>query len=364
MPDSLPDPILPADAPSGPAPARRSPWEGGSDRSLAKTAAIAAGLLLVVGAIGAVAHFGMDRLLEPFGRQPTSAELTARIADCQRERDWACAAGAWTSWLKLHPRDANAMANLGIALNREDKHAEAAVQFKRAIDGGEGAYDLFAFYADSLEHLGRDDEAIDWSYKALSIVPRLVDVRGNLARMLVSRHRPYEALSLLESFDAATVDAGRPAYFQGERIAIESVLADRSTPAAADAKAPSLRLPSFERHFFAPVALGGAAPAPFLVDTGATEMAISQRLLADSGARWRTTQAQVTMLTADGRKVSAQAITIAVIHVGPFELRDVQAVVCADCQPLLGQSALARFDLQSTRTQGVEFLTLTPRTGG
>jgi clan AA aspartic protease (TIGR02281 family) len=358
MPDHPPDLPPPAAVPAADlVAARRSPWEAGAHRSLGRTVAIVAAMLAAIAAVAAVGHFGVDRLLEVVGRQPTSAELQARIAGCQREGDWACIEGGWTSWLKLHPDDANAMANLGIALNREDRHAEAVVQFKHAIEACEGAYDLFAYYADSLKHVGRVDEAIDWSYKSLSLVPRLVDVRGNLAKMLVAHHRPYEALSLLQSFDAATVATGRPAYFEGERIAIESGLAGQ--PAAT----PSLRLPSFERHFFAPVRLGNAHPAAFLIDTGATRMAIGQHLLAESGARYRVVQAQVTMVTADGRKVVAQAITIDVMQVGPFELRDVPAVVCADCQALLGQSALSRFDLQSTRTQGVEFLTLTPRMG-
>jgi hypothetical protein len=38
-------------------------------------------------------------------------------------------------------------------------------------------------------------------------------------------------------------------------------------------------------------------------------------------------------------------------------------VRCEHCAALLGQASLSHFDLQSTRTQGVEFLTLTPRGG-
>jgi phage FluMu protein Com len=49
--------------------------------------------------------------------------------------------------------------------------------------------------------------------------------------------------------------------------------------------------------------------------------------------------------------------------VGPFVLHDVPAVRCAHCVALLGQSSLSHFDLRSSRAQGVEFLTLTPRSG-
>jgi hypothetical protein len=36
-------------------------------------------------------------------------------------------------------------------------------------------------------------------------------------------------------------------------------------------------------------------------------------------------------------------------------------VTCKGCVPLLGQSALSRFDLKSSKVQGVEFLSLALR---
>ena len=54
---------------------------------------------------------------------------------------------------------------------------------------------------------------------------------------------------------------------------------------------------------------------------------------------------------------------IASLRVGPYVLHDVPAVRCEHCVALLGQASLSHFDLHSTRTQGVEFLTLTPRGG-
>ena len=250
-------------------------------------------------------------------------------------------------------------------MNQRDDHAHAVVEFKHAIDAGEGAYDLFGWYADSLANLGRNDEAIDWSYKSLSIVPQLVDVRGKLARLLVAQHRPYEALSVLESFDATQESNGRQGYFEGQRIAIESGLADASPAAPGQGpEAKALRLPVMGSHFYAPVALGGGKPGAFVVDTGASVTTITPELLRESKVDYRVLQPVVTMTTADGRHVSAQGISISSLAVGPYVLHDVSAVLCTHCVALLGQSALAHFDLRSSRTQGVEFLTLTPRGAG
>jgi clan AA aspartic protease (TIGR02281 family) len=248
-------------------------------------------------------------------------------------------------------------------MSHRDDDAHAVVEFKRAIDGGEGAYDLFAWYADSLARVGRPDEAIAWSYKSLSLVPNLVDVRGKLAKLLVAQGRPYEALSLLGSFDADAVAKGHEAYFEGPRIALESALNAGGPAAAASAPSGSLRLPVMGSHFYAPVALGSGKSQAFLVDTGATVTTVPPELLDEAKVDYRVLQSVVTMTTADGRRVSAQGITIASLSVGPWLLHDVPAVRCAHCVALLGQSSLSHFDLRSSRTQGVEFLTLTPRGG-
>ena len=41
--------------------------------------------------------------------------------------------------------------------------------------------------------------------------------------------------------------------------------------------------------------------------------------------------------------------------------KNVPAVACADCISLLGQASLTKFDMQSVRAQGVDFLLLAPR---
>lgn len=138
------------------------------------------GLVLVVQAGGSVLA------------APTADEYKNGVAPCMRVRAYDCAEKNWIQYLRLRPTDSNGVANLGIVLNLQGKHPEAVAQFQKAIAMGEGTYDLFAYYARSLQALGRVDEAIDWSYKALAVVPDLVDVRGDLAKLLVSKGRHYE----------------------------------------------------------------------------------------------------------------------------------------------------------------------------
>ncbi len=367
MPEPTFDPALPDPSPAGnenPLRPPRSAWDSGGDRSHVKTFVLASALMAAIG-LGALAVHADVRSLwrQKFGPPLTTDELRTRVATCERDNDLACAQDTLTTLLQRHPDDGVAHAQLGLVMHHRDDDAHAVLEFKRAIDGGEGTYDLFAWYADSLARMGRDAEAVDWSYKSLAIVPKLVDVRGKLAKLLVAQGKPYEALSLLESFDADAAASGHPGYFEGQRIAIESVLTTNAAGASAGAEAKSLRLPAFGSHFYAPVALGGGRSQAFLVDTGATVTTVTPELLDESKADYRVLQPVVTMTTADGRKVTAQGIRIASMTVGPYVLHDVPAVRCVHCIALLGQSSLSHFDLRSSRTQGVEFLTMTPRGG-
>lgn len=289
----------------------------------------------------------------------TPEDYKNAAAKCMRVRAYDCAQKNWEYLLRMRPTDTQAMANLGIVMNLRENHAGAIREFERAIDMGEGTYDLFAYYADSLEKVGRLDEAIDWSYRALEVVPRLVDVRGKLAKLLVARKRHYEALSILGAYDQQFSTPGQPAWFEGQRIAIEASLARQST--AAPRELAALRLPASGSHHYAPVTLGEARPEVFVVDTGASLLTLDDEFLERSKASYKVIRQMVPMKTADGRKVSGRTVLIQSVRVGPYDLKDVQAFACKGCVGLLGQSALGRFDLKSSKVKGVEFLALSPR---
>jgi len=338
-------------------------WDSNrTEKTRVKVFFIASLVLTIITALSLASVRGYERFL--FGRDRstlTATEFRELAVRCAASRDLACAQDNWAEYLRLYPIDGRGLANLGMVMNMRDDHAQAIVQFQKAVDAGEGAYDLFAYYADSLAKLGRIDEAIDWYYRALSVAPMLVDVRGSLATLLVNRQRPHEALALLQAFDAAAEARGRPAYFAGQRISIENTLRDTGTAAASGT--PPLRLPIYAGHYYAPVAFGSARPAPFMIDTGASRTTMSREILEKSKVNYRIVEPRVQLLTADGRKVQAQTVMLESLRVGPFELKDVHVVVCENCVSLLGQATLSRFNLQSSRVQGVEFLTMVGRSG-
>lgn len=316
-------------------------------------------VLLVALSIGSVL-FSRGYVQRFFNRDGMTAEdFRAQASRCVQLGDLKCQEISWRDYSRVRPDDPEGAARLGIVLNRRGKHQEAVDEIGRAVTLGAGSYDLFAYYADSHEKLGHLDEAIEWSYKSLSVAPDLVDVRGRLAQWLVKAKRPYEALSLLQSFDDRMTARGTTPYFAGQRISIETAISRAEGEKSSERSV--LRLPVFKDHFFAPVTIGASKPRAFMVDTGASRTSLSEAMLAESKVAYRVTDPQLKMRTADGRVVSARGIVLDALKVGPFELRNVPAIACGECIPLLGQASLSQFDMQSVRTQGVDFLLLARR---
>lgn len=78
---------------------------------------------------------------------------------CAQLRDWRRQESSWREYVRLRPDDSVGIARLGFVLNQRDKHEESIVHLKMSMDLGAGAYDLFAYYADSHEKLGHTGDA-------------------------------------------------------------------------------------------------------------------------------------------------------------------------------------------------------------
>ncbi|MFZ5637614.1 MAG: retroviral-like aspartic protease family protein [Pseudomonadota bacterium] len=257
--------------------------------------------------------------------------------------------------LERTPNDARLQANLAFALTLQGKDAEAIELYAKLVAGGEGTYDLFAFYAKSLEAVGRTDDAIAWNYRALSLVPQLVDVRGDLAKTLVKAGRPFEALSLLSSFDNELEDKGQSPYFRAQRIAIASSLPEASKVSGAKTVFKTVGIGG---RFHAVAVGSNGETLPLLIDTGATHTTMTREAFQMLGLKVPATTRYAGLRTADGREIVGQQFTAPVFQVGPYALRDLPIVLCEDCESLLGQSALERFDLKTSRVDGLDMLSM------
>lgn len=296
-------------------------------------------------------------LSAPARAQGSLAPVRERGEQCLRAGNYACAETAFSEMIKRRPAEPDGYALRGIARRRLERYDGAVADLERAMDLGAGTWDIFSSYAVSLRGLGRTGEAIEWSYKTLSVLGGLVDIRGGLATMLVADGRHYEALALLAGFDAYLETKGEKPFFAAQRLSIEAALERRG---AAGSRAP-LRLPRLDSVVYAPVSFGDGRNAAFVVDTGVTEVMLPRRMVREFNVRHQVTRAGVTARLADSRRVTGDAVQIAELSVGPFALKNVRGFVCDGCAALLGQEVLSRFDAQTSRVRGVEFMALTLR---
>jgi aspartyl protease family protein len=98
-------------------------------------------------------------------------------------------------------------------------------------------------------------------------------------------------------------------------------------------------------HFFAAGAINGR-PARFVVDTGATLVAISEREADRLGLEWRSGPRAMTATAGGG--VVAHGLTLHSLRIGDVEVFDVAALVVPADMPviLLGNSFLTRFSMR------------------
>ncbi|MBM4189948.1 MAG: SEL1-like repeat protein [Betaproteobacteria bacterium] len=110
-------------------------------------------------------------------------------------------------------------------------------------------------------------------------------------------------------------------------------------------------------HYFLPIRIGSGNYKRFMVDTGASALAMSTEELENSGAAYKIRNAFARATLADGSIIVGKIVTIAEVDVGGILMKNVRAFVCDTCSKLAGQSLLTRFDMRTTK----DAMLLSPR---
>jgi clan AA aspartic protease (TIGR02281 family) len=272
---------------------------------------------------------------------------------CLRAADYPCAEADFRAYVQKYPNDGRANARLAMALTEDGRHDEALPYYKRAGELGVATYDFYASYATSLDKTGHTDDAIKENYAALNLVPRLVDVRGNLADELVLKGRKAEALNLLGSFDQSLVDEGHPPYFTDQIARIKGVTENQTETAAqiqtpARAGTTEIALLSEQGTLHVPVLVNDSVALNFIVDSGASDVMVTEDVARTlmrngtlTGADYRGMR---TYMLADGTQTPSQMFILRSMKVGDHEIHNVTASISRRGGVLLlGQSFLRKF---------------------
>lgn len=285
-----------------------------------------------------------------------SSEYRTHAMQAAGRGELDCAIKNWQKVVDKNPLDTTAIANLAMLLAKAEQYEEAIPHFRKTIDLGAGAYDTFSWFATSLLRTGNHDEAIDWYYRALSVEPALRDITEELSSLLVLENRPYEAISLLANFGQTI---GSPHYFDARIISILYTL-EHGNEIEETKKA--VKAVSFDRHFYLPARLNeGGNIKIFLVDTGASYLTFNESFLQDEMVDFTTVKKTINMKIADGGIIEGKLVKLNYFELAGHKFEDVLAVVCDTCLSLLGQNVLDKFDMQTKKQSGIDFLYLQKR---
>ena len=281
---------------------------------------------------------------------------------CQRDGDIPCAESDLVAYTKKYPTDARAFAMLAIILTQDGRHKESLYYYQKAASMGVATYDLDAGYAKSLDATGQIDAAMARNRAALDIYPQLVVVREALANELVRKGRGKEALDLLESFDRQLEDQGGQPYFAaqikqiklnlGGDYAKQAAAEDKEAAAGAAAEAAPGQtiVKGRPEHgtLVVPISIDNAAPMEFVVDSGASMMAMPSENAAALFKAGRlgpgNFRGRGFTVLANGSMAPVDVYTLRSVTVGGREIDNVPISIYRGFGPnLLGQSFLRRF---------------------
>ena len=152
-----------------------------------------------------------------------------------------------------------------------------------------------------------------------------------------------------EGVTLVSADSGAAVFeYQGKKL--ERQLDSRTkAPAAKASQVETVQVYRDNRSMFRTVGSINGLPVGFLIDTGASSVAMNSAQARRLGIDFRV-QGDSTYVTTASQVVQAFYLTLERVKVGGIELRNVDAVVIDGPQPdevLLGMSFLGRIDMRN-----------------
>ncbi len=155
------------------------------------------------------------------GCERVKLDLYKRAQNCLRLGDIGAAIALLKKLIEEKGSNPDVYSLMASALVRAGLFSEAIVFFEKPGVVSECDLSVCRSYADSLDKVGRVDEAIEWYRRLLARTPTLSGETLSLARLLAKTSRQDEALQLLRSYDSERVKSGLRPLFSNE---IQSLL--------------------------------------------------------------------------------------------------------------------------------------------
>ena len=126
------------------------------------------------------------------------AVIASALIGIDRAGLWSSNAELWARAVRVTPRLARPVANLGNAYLWQKRHARAATEYRRCLRANPGAHEATLRLGEVYEQTGNQELALTQYREAVKVSPRSVDARYMAAALLREQGRHDEALALYE----------------------------------------------------------------------------------------------------------------------------------------------------------------------
>lgn len=252
---------------------------------------------------------------------------------------------------KLVPNNIDYMYSLAIMSFINTNYEKAEDYFSKIIDQGFLSSNVSYWYAKSLSSLGKDNEALKWHYQTLELDDNNLSNVIELLTILQKLKRSSEGLSLI---------AGYTALYPNDNVVFQlKPFQSMFLKSDTTSEKSSFSVPEINNQYIVPVFFPSLKEqTDYVIDTGAMYMSIPLSLYKSEIGPHKKTGKKLEIIGVGGSAGTGELIILDHLKVGNITLRNVEAIVCENCPPLLGQSALKRFHLNTVNKYGKNFLTI------
>jgi len=232
-----------------------------------------------------------------------------------------------------------------------EKFESAALAYQRVIGEGQAKPDDYRWYGKALA--GDNTEgAKEAFYQAIKLEPTNFAAAKDLMTYLMKEKNFVEALSVLGHYNTnypKTIGSW-------EKFALK--LKQDYVAFNSEFRLEEMRISGLTKFLFAPVQFStDSQPTVFLVDNEADNSQVDLKFLQSRGIGF-TEMGTVKLPTKNGNATEQKKIKISQMNVGPFVIKDFEAVACERCAFLLGKKVLRKMNYKEEVLEGIRFATL------
>ncbi len=327
---------------------------------LNKVFLVLAGLLIVGFAIQHQTYKGKTLAFNFYSAQmmagiisPSGAESLGNI--CFEIEKFECAAKAYNKAVTNNTQSERpfVLVNLGKSLTEIGQYQEAVGVFELVEDNTEAMVDAYQSYGLALQNSDLSERAIKAYYSGLTSSQLNDELVTNLVNLLKESNKYTDAISVIGSYLYRFPRKTKEWNIKVQSLFVE---AEKTEPLY---NSEQVALAGVNKKFHIPVEVAGIAETQmYMISEKSAYMTINGEVAKKNRLNIAKRLGTIKLMTQMGREIRARRVLLSQVRMGPWLMRNVQAVICDNCAPVIGRTVLKKFKWSESKIAGTDLLAL------